>query len=293
MRSGRHHPSPRLELGPLSWLPALLPIVACAVVGCDNQLPNDPAQDAGPPTALGSGSRIRQIMNPALKTYPASGASVSISGATFLLVDTYDETHDGKSKGTVYLEDVPTPQQDAAAPVPLPYSATSLYSPTYLPANLEPAPGDILSLVGTFTINTSIGSAVFSSGEALVQIDKPVVQPSFEYQVPAPLVIQASDLAVGNYAKGLQWESMLVTIENVTFPDNLATSSGRETIHITSDTSQDAPTLSNELFDVGTWNSANGSPLAQGKSLKSLTGIVTWFFNFHIAPRSEADIVVQ
>ena len=98
---------------------------------------------------------------------------------------------------------------------------------------------------------------------------------------------------------------MLVTIENITFPDNMGCSgtcvecclssntAGRYTIHITSDTSTNGPTLDNELFDVDTWNKNNGSPLAAGKTIKSLTGIVTWFFNFHIAPRSPADIVVQ
>jgi hypothetical protein len=76
----------------------------------------------------------------------------------------------------------------------------------------------------------------------------------------------------------------------VTFPDSITDSSGRDTVHVTSDTSQDAPTLSNELFDVATWNKANGSPIGAGKTVKSVTGIVTWFFSFHIAPRSPADI---
>ncbi len=203
-----------------------------ALAACDNHAPRrDPAASTPAvvtPTALGSGSRIRDIMDPTLPTHPASGASVSITGATYLVVDTFDETHDGKSKGTVYLEDLP-------ASTPLAYSGASLYAPTYLPANLEPAPGDVLDLVGTYTENKSIGSAIFSSGTALIQIDKPVVKPRFEYQLPAALVIQASDL--DNYAKGLQWESMLVTIQNVTFPDSITDSSGRDTVHVTSDTS--------------------------------------------------------
>jgi hypothetical protein len=265
---------------------ALVCLAAATLGACDNQLPSDPTLDAGVPSTLGSGNRVSQVMNPSLPTHPASGATVSISGATFLTVDTFDETHDGKSKGTVYLQDVPSP-------TPQPYSGTSLYSPTYTPANLEPAPGDILDLTGVFTVDTSIGAAVFSAGTALVQIDKPVVKARFEYELPAPLVINASDLDSA-FATGAQWGSMLVTIQNVTFPDNVVDSNGRDTIHITSDVSQDAPTLANELFDVAAWNEAQPSPpLAAGKTVKSITGIVTWFFNFHICPRSPADIVVQ
>jgi hypothetical protein len=225
---------------------------------------------------------------------------VSISGAQYLLVDTFDETHDGKSIGTVYMQDVPDP-------TPQPYSGVALYKPTYIPTNLVPAPGDVLDFVGTYSASTSLGSANFTENCAfcsLIQIDDPILQPRFEYKLPAPLVIQASDLneltapgaatySASAYATGQQWVGMLVTIENITFPDNVADSKGRDTIHLTSDTSEDAPTVDNELFDLATWNTSQGSPLAQGKTVKSITGIVTWFFNYHLAPRSPADIVVQ
>jgi hypothetical protein len=288
MRSALHFLG---RLAPLS----VLALAAAPLFACQSEL-NDPPADAGTPTALGSGSRIAEIMNPALA--PPSGTVVSITGATFLLVDSYDETADGKSQGTVYLEDVP-PVSVAA-----PYSGTALYDPTYLPSSLEPAPGDVLDLVGAYDVEASLGTAVFSAGTGLVQIYKPVVKPRFEYKLPAPLLITASSLD-GTYDQGLQSESMLATIENVTFPDNMicagtcqqcclsSNAVGRYTIHISPDTSEDAPTLDNELFDVATWNKENGTPLAAGKTIKSVTGIVTWFFNFHIAPRSAADIVVQ
>ena len=156
---------------------AFLTLAAGPLVACQSEL-SDPPADAGAPSALGSGSRISAIMNPSSPDHPASGTIVSITGATFLLVDSYDETHDGKSRGTVYLQDIPS------TPIAPPFSGTSLYDPTYLPASLEPAPGDVLDLVGTYTVSTSLGSAVFDPGTALIQIDKPVVQPRFEYQVP-------------------------------------------------------------------------------------------------------------
>jgi hypothetical protein len=267
---------------------ALLTLVAAPLGGCNNGLPNDPAAVEQDASALGSGERIRDVMNPTLRTHPASGALVSISGASYLTTDTFDETHDGKSKGTVYLQDVP-PNANAI----LPYSGASLFSPTYLPANLRPAPGDVLDLVGTFSFSASLGAAVFPAGSGLVQISKPVVQPRFEYQLPAPTVIAVSDL--GDFNKGLQWNAMLVTIENVTIPDNLSNDGkGRFTAHASSDVSATGPTIANELFDLETWNSAQATPpIAAGQTVKSITGIVTWFFNYHLCPRSPADIVVQ
>lgn len=268
-------------------LPALALVLGLsACVTRNNDQPENP-----PPAPLGTGERIRDVTAPDASTHAASGANVSISGATYLLTDTFDETANGKSKGTVYLQDV-----GSVAP----FSGISLFSPTYNPADLALAPGDVLMLSGQFVEETSIGSASFANGEALVQMSKPVVQFEFDGLPPqvgsatwAPVVIPATDL--DDYAKGLQWEAMLVTIENVSFADNLSNDgSGRYVAHITTDTSSAGPTISNELFDLNAWNqSQTGPKIAKGSTFKSVTGIVTWFFNFHIAPRSPNDIVVQ
>ena len=87
---------------------------------------------------------------------------------------------------------------------------------------------------------------------------------------------------------------MLVTIQNVTLADSMATdSAGRSTVHIMSDVSQNGPTMANELFDMARWNSSiTPSPLQKGTKVQSITGIVTWFYNYQIAPRSAADIVL-
>jgi hypothetical protein len=263
-----------------------LVVAAATLAACDNQLADDPAADAGAPTALGKGNTIRDVMDPALATHANNNATVAITGATYLLVDSYDETHDGKSIGTVYMQDVPSP-------TPLPFAGVALYDETYVPTSLVPAPGDVLDLTGVYTASTTLGTAVFAPGTALIQIDKPIVTPRFEYQLPQPLVINASDL--DNYALGQQWVSMLVTIENITFPNNMGNAAGRETISIyPPDPGTNGPTLDNELFDVGTWNTSQSTPpLAKGQTIKSVTGIVTWFFSYHISPRSPADIVVQ
>jgi hypothetical protein len=285
-------------MGPAAHLFGRLafPLALTALAACGGQ-PVDHAADAGPPTALGSANRIRDVMNPQGSAHPSQlTAHVSFSGTTYLFVDSFDETHDGKSIGTVYMQDVPP----SGSPPP-PYSGVALYKPTYVPTNLVPQPGDVLDFNGTYTASASLGTATFPTGTFLIQIDSPILTPRFEYQLPPPAVIQVSDLEEGGatvnaaeYQKGQQWVGMLVQIQNITFPDGLAVASGRATIHITSDTSQNGPSISNELFDLVSWNNSFSSPpLAQNNSIKSVTGIVTWFYGYHVAPRSAADIVVE
>jgi hypothetical protein len=49
------------------------------------------------------------------------------------------------------------------------------------------------------------------------------------------------------------------------------------------------PGISNELFDLKN----QGPVMEAGTVLKSLTGVVTYFYGFKVAPRSAADLVLQ
>jgi len=86
---------------------------------------------------------------------------------------------------------------------------------------------------------------------------------------------------------------MLVTVKDVTLASNLENVDSRVTAYLTPEISGSAVEMSNELFDLATWNNAQTTKLAQGTTIKSLTGIVTWFTQYHIAPRSPADIVLE
>jgi len=226
------------------------------------------------PNPVGSGSRIRDVVDPSKNL---AGSTVNISGAVVLTIDDYDETADGKSRGTVYVQDIASQA---------PYSGASLYSPSFVPSNLRVVPGDTLDLLGQYVVESSIGSAKFNPGEGLAQISKPTATFRYEYETPAPLVINPNDLSA--YSTGFQWENMLVTVNDVTMVDGVVgDGKGRVTGHFTSDstTNAEAPTITNELMPI-----AAGSIVA-GTKYKSITGIVSWFFNFHIAPRSSADFV--
>ncbi len=227
---------------------------------------------ASQPNPLGDGKRVREVVDPSLKVT----GTVYITGAEVTTVDTFDETKDGKSIGTIYV-------QDADSSVA--FSATSLYSPSFVPGDLRVAPGDVIDLRGPYTELQNIGSAVFNPGQVLPQISRPVATFRYETALPAPVVIDVNEL--NDYDKGRKWMNMLVTVKNPSITGAFYTDkAGRVTAPITSDTAnRNAATMSNELYDL----KADSIPV--GTQLKSLTGIVTWFFSYHIAPRSPADIV--
>jgi hypothetical protein len=259
---------------PVSLLGLALPLLVVFAQGCGSQN-GDPVADAGA-DPLGPGMRVRDVGNPNLKSHPASGASVNVTGASVLWVDTFDETANGKSRGTVYVQDVGS--QD-------PYSAISIYSPSYIPASLRISPGDVMDFIGQYTEQASIGTAVFTAPDVLPQLSKPIGTFRYEYKTPDPLVIDPLDL--NDFATGRKWMSMLVTLKNVSITAFANDGKGRVTAPIVNSAGQiTAGTISNENYNLLV------TDYAPGTTFTSVTGIVTWFFSYHIAPRTAADLVV-
>ena len=85
---------------------------------------------------------------------------------------------------------------------------------------------------------------------------------------------------------------MLVTIENVTltapFVEGMSQGvpTGRVTGALTADT-EDGPAISNENVAIGL------TQYASNQTFTSVTGIVTWFFSYHVAPRTLDDLKTQ
>ncbi|MEO8798196.1 MAG: hypothetical protein ABI551_09945 [Polyangiaceae bacterium] len=254
-----------------AFLGLLALAVGSSLVACGSRDGDQPVQVK--PNPIGTGVHIRDVVDPSKNM---AGSTVSISGAVVLTTDTFDETGDGKSRGTVYVQDIGSS---------VPFSGVSLYSPVFVPSSLRAVPGDTLDLVGQYVTVSSIGTAVFSNGEVLPQLSKPTAYFRYEYKTPDPVVINLSDLE--DYNLGFQWENMLVTVKNVVLCDGLANSKGRVTGGLATDcaSSTGAPTMSNELMPL------DASTYGPGARFTSVTGVVTWFFNFHIAPRSQADLV--
>lgn len=262
------------------------------MVSCGSQDGDPPTPSSEPPPA-GKGNRIHDIGDPASPSKAADKTLVTISGAVVVAIDTYDETNDGKSLGSIYVADVGSHE---------PYSGISLYRPTFNPATLKIAPGDVLDMTGTYQENQSL-PIEFAKGAFNVQLADPVATLRFDARndetAPTPTKIKLEDLS--NYETGRKWLGMLVEIDDLPPLERDATpaASGRLAANLMpSDSSQSGPpactdpfpkvpTLVNELADL--------TPLAlkKGTVIKKLTGVVTFFCNLHVAPRSVTDVVVE
>jgi hypothetical protein len=248
---------------------ALIGLTACSEIQPDPPAPYEPHP-------LGNGLRIADVQNPTSPSY-APNTGVDLTSLAVVWVDTFDETKDGKSLGTVFVQDVGSTA---------PYSAISVYQPSYVPSDLRLLPGDVLDFVGPYQEVTSIGSAKFSPGQTLPQLAKPVGTFRYEYQVSAPQPIALADL--DDYTTGRAWEGMVVTVKDV-YAIAATSSGGRVTYTLATNldagTNVNTVSMSNEEYDL------KSTDFAPGTHFQSVTGLVTWFFSYHIAPRTPADLV--
>jgi hypothetical protein len=278
-------------------LQASLGLLGVLAVGCQSGYTGDhPAKPAA--NVCGNGTRISSVLGgfygPAPWVQPANHQSmgcpypgnvqnndiVALEYATCLTitaVDRWDETGVG-AIGTVYLQDT----LPAGTPTPK-FAGMSLFEPSYSPPDLHAEPGNVLDVTGNYEEYigplSSTGLA-FAQCETLPQM---VGAASFRFDgtVPEPVVITPADLAT--YDSARQYLGMLVTVTNVTILDPPATSSGRYTTHVA--VPNGSPwQIDNELFDLPTQ-----FPLTMGDTFTSVTGIVTYFLDVHLAPRSVAD----
>jgi hypothetical protein len=219
---------------------------------------------------------IADVQNPKSPQY-APNTTVDLPNLTVLWVDTFDETMDGKSMGTVFVQDFGSNG---------PYSAISVYQPSFVPSDLRPLPGDVLDMAGPYQEVTNIGSAVFTAPQSLPQLAKPVGAFRYEWPLGAPRTIDLADL--DDYAAGRQWEGQIVTVQNV-YAGPATASGGRVAVALTStpgaSTNTNTVAMSNEEYAL------TQTDFPPGTHFQSVTGIVTWFFSYHIAPRSPADLV--
>jgi hypothetical protein len=170
-----------------------------------------------------------------------------------------------------------------------PYSGIECYSTLYQPASLKVAPGDVIDLYGQYQDFAGPSTALFPTGQVLPEMAKPSAMFRFEYTVPTPTMIDVNDLSTASQAsfdKGARWLGMLVTVTNATplgtwVPD----AHGRISGPISGSTT--GAGIDNELYAMKV------TDYPPGTTFTSITGIVTYFFSFHIAPRTPADIVVN
>jgi hypothetical protein len=209
---------------------------------------------------------------------------VVTSGLTVVAIDTFDETMDGKSLGNIYLQDTRCDGE--------PYAGVQAFSAGFAPPDLRLAVGDVVDVNGDteeFRGPTSKPNELFTDCRSLPEFTGTLIFRFDSLGPPQPVDIELSDLV--GYDNGRRYLGMLVRVKNVTLSAAAANSDGRYTAPFTvsAPSVEDVPKIDNELFDL---QGAEPS-LPAGTAFASVTGIVTYFYNFNIAPRSLDDIVFE
>ena len=266
------------------------------------------------PNELGTGLKVHDVVGPAtwIQTGNMSSTGCAIpqpkskqlTGQVVVAVDNYDETGAGAT-GTVYIEDL---YLDGTEPPP--YSGLEVFSPSYTPPDLRVFTGDVVDSFGQLEEFLGPSASPFPECRTLPEFAADVSLRFESYAPPVPLTIVKPGMQtdytrfdpIRGYANARQWLGMLVTMNDVyldvpTCSNTQASCTdcahcplGRwsSTINIGGGITQnDLFTVSNELFDM---NGKGPQIPAAATHFKSITGIVTYFYGFHIAPRSLDDI---
>lgn len=267
-------------------------LAVCA--GCDDGGGGDPLSE---PVidSYGTGARLSDLLGPAvwfdasnedaINCKIPSDREVHVTGATVTARDDFDETGDGQI-GNVYMQDSFVPAIE--------YSGITVFEPAFSPPDLRVVEGDVMDLVGFFTEFPGPSSFKFNFCRTLPETSG-AMELRFDAGGVEPLELEPKDLA--GYENARRYFGMLVKVNNVTITNCDKDTDG----HCAEDdngrfaaefdvgggiSQQDVPTISNELFDV-----YENVVIDEQMTLKSVTGIVTFFFATHVAPRSSADLV--
>ncbi len=261
-------------------LAVFIPCVSALIAGCGSRAGDAisvPVPGTGPDcrtdgTAAPNRIECQRDPKSPSRQNPATSPVVTIDRAVIVAIDGYDETRDGKARGAIYVQDV-----GSSAP----HAGVSLYRPSLLPASAVPAIGDVYTLAGgKYQENTTIGTTVtFPAGQYLPQISYASGTFAFEFVAPAPA--QITPFALGSWSTGEGYVGMLVTVKGITIDTWKDDGKGRITGTFAPGSA--AASISNELM-------ALDDDVKARRSFKSVTGVVTYFYSLHVAPRSRADI---
>lgn len=267
-------------------------------MGCDSGVGDALSTPAANP--YGDGDRLHDVLGPAPWFNPKDKESancsgipqdrpINVTGITLTTIDKYDETGGGQL-GNHYVQD--------SLVDPLPYSGITVFQPGFSPPDLRIIPGDVLDIFGLLTEFPGPGSTTFDYCKTLPEMSG-AMELRFDGGAVVPKSIYVEDLA--DYEGGRKWLGMLVTLRQVKLIQKpYIAPTGRNTVcfetgetipqdEIFDRCRETQPSISNELFE---WTSAYPD-LDEGDTLAEVTGILTFFFSFHVAPRSAADIVLQ
>jgi hypothetical protein len=274
-------------------------IVFVTLLGCDITSDGSTGDPRSEPIAseLGNGVRLRDVI-PAAEWYEPGNMesqgckqpgdhAVNATGQVIVAIDRYDETGDG-ALGNIYIEDLYEGDDE-----PQPFSGVTVFAPAFTPPDLRLFEGDVVDTFGN--LQEFLGpTSPFGDCKTLPEIGG-TMSFRFDHGPVEPLTIvkenggSARWEGVVGYPKARQYLGMLVRIEGVIAagePDD--DGKGRLTVLIDMGGgigAEDSIKISNELFDLGN----DGPEIADGTIFKSVTGVLTFFYGFKLAPRSIED----
>ncbi|MEJ7730190.1 MAG: hypothetical protein WKG00_13345 [Polyangiaceae bacterium] len=266
----------------LALAPALV-LSACGSNGSGGtgDSPSEPST-----SKLGDGARLHEVVGEAtwLDANDPDSAScdspqdrhVNVTGVTVIAIDRFDETGQGQL-GNFYVQDTAV---DA-----VPFSGITVFAPSFSPPDLRLGEGDVADALGTLMEFLGPSSGRFGECKTLPEIGG-TLSFRLENGIREPHPITVEDLK--SYESARKWLGMLVRLEDVRIAADASNSSGRYTAPLDVGSgvpASDVPRISNELFDLEN----EGPPLTQGMEFASVSGVVTYFYGFKLAPRSAAD----
>jgi hypothetical protein len=205
------------------------------------------------------------LQTPSDPDYPGVDSRVLVRNVVVTAVDNYDEDGEGRI-GNVWV----------AEPAGGAWSGIQLFNPVVIPSRARLVPGDIVEATGTldeFVLLNADGTPMDRDG-TLTELGSASVQKTGETFAPEPTIVPESDLA--NLASAEQWEDCLVRIEYVRLTGGYDSYGEAAT--------EGGNSIANDLYEI--------PGAAPGMTIRSLTGIVTYFFGFKIMPRGPEDVVL-
>ncbi len=268
------------------------------LLGCDITSDGSVGDPLSEPTAdvLGDGQRLREVVGEpvwfsadnaeSVNCESPSPALVKLSGQVVVAIDRFDETGEG-ALGNMYITDVYAEGEEL-----LPYSGITVFAPSFSPPDLRLFEGDVVDTNGNLTefLGPTVGK--FGECKTLPEISGTMSLRFDGGGIYAKSLVEANGGAtrwepVLGYANARQSLGMLVRFEGVRIAGAPEENNGRYTaaIDMGAVSQDDQIYISNELFDL----EADGPALADGAQFAAVTGVLTYFYGFKIAPRSIDD----